>query len=75
MNTIILRGLITLSLLLAAALHAAPIDRHALVREELLFAKIHGHTIPPQVQDAYEAFLAGDIDLTEMQERKSRESV
>ena len=52
-----------------------PIDRHALVREELLGAQLAGRSVSPTVQDAYEAFLAGDIDLPEMQERKNRESV
>jgi serine/threonine protein phosphatase 1 len=50
-----------------------PIDRHALVREELLVARLAGRSISSLEQQTYDAFLAGDIDLSEMIERKSRE--
>ncbi|MDQ0474067.1 metallophosphoesterase family protein [Labrys wisconsinensis] len=50
-----------------------PIDRPAVIREELLSASVHGRAVPPAIRQLYDAFLAGDIDLREMTERSSRE--
>jgi serine/threonine protein phosphatase 1 len=45
------------------------IDRGAVVREELLSARVQGRIVPPATQRSYDAFLAGDIDLAEMMRR------
>jgi serine/threonine protein phosphatase 1 len=49
-----------------------PIDRGALVREESLAARLAGRPIPAATQRAYDAFVAGEIDLAEMTARAAR---
>jgi serine/threonine protein phosphatase 1 len=45
------------------------IDRGAVVREELLSARVHGRRVSDGARRALDAFLAGDIDLPEMTHR------
>jgi serine/threonine protein phosphatase 1 len=45
------------------------IDRGAVVREELLSARVHGRRFSDGARRALDAFLAGDIDLSEMTRR------
>jgi serine/threonine protein phosphatase 1 len=45
------------------------VDRGAVVREELLSARVHGRGFSDGAQRALDAFLAGDIDLPEMTRR------
>lgn len=48
-------------------------DRGAIVREAILVATIAGRVITPEMTRAYDAFMAGDIDLADM-EAKTRQA-
>lgn len=44
-------------------------DRTAFVREDMLVRQIHGFAVSPAMQDAYDAFLAGEIDAGMLEDR------
>jgi len=46
-----------------------PVDRGAVIREELLSAAVNGRAVTPAIRRIYDAFLAGDIELIDLAER------